>query len=79
MKKSILSLLIIICALSACKEDCDLSTTCQEVPPTNEVCLAAFQSWFYDADTKSCEEIGYSGCSRKGFATKAECESCGCD
>jgi len=63
------------------KEQCDLSqnTTCTEAPPTDEACLAFFTRWFYDASTGNCSEIGYSGCEQYGFATKEECEECGCD
>ena len=81
MKILKLILLISILSFISCKdEDCpDLSPTCQEVPPTNELCLAFFTRWFYDADSNSCQEIGYSGCAQYGFATKEECESCECD
>jgi len=81
MKKTIFFLLIFISVLSSCKKDaeCDLSPICQETVPTDEACLAYFERWFYDANSKSCQEIGYSGCSQKGFETKVECEECDCD
>ena len=51
---------------------------CYDTPPTNELCQAYFQSWFYDQKTGSCYKKGYSGCSVYGFATKEECEECDC-
>jgi hypothetical protein len=45
----------------------------------NEACQAYFQTWFYNKNTNSCEQIGYSGCSSKGFPTKEECEACKCN
>jgi hypothetical protein len=54
------------------------STVCRQTPPTEELCLAAFERWFFDKNSSSCKKIGYSGCSQKGFETKEECESCKC-
>lgn len=67
--------------LISCKEsNCEFSDpTCTEIPPTNEECLAAFERWFYDSATSSCEKISYSGCEVYGFETKAACEACQCD
>jgi hypothetical protein len=80
MKKIFLLASVALC-FAACEKDCSNSeqTKCMETPPTNEACLAYFQSWFYNSSTNSCEQIGYSGCSPKGFQTKEECESCKCN
>ncbi len=78
MKKYIL-LTILVGFLSSCSDDCkDLPTACEDVVPVEE-CLAVFSGWFYDAKTKSCEEIGYSGCDQYGFATEVECLACDCN
>lgn len=52
------------------------SATCNETPPVGEDCLAYFERWFYNKNTKKCDKIGYSGCSQRGFSTQAECEKC---
>jgi len=72
--------LLSILSLTACKKDCEPNPTtkCNDTPPTNELCLAAFERWFYDQTKNSCEKVGYSGCSQKGFETKQECEECKC-
>ncbi len=60
-------------------KNCEISNpACAEVPPTNELCDAYFTRWFYNEATNTCEQISYSGCNVYGFATKEECESCGC-
>ncbi|WP_207494083.1 BPTI/Kunitz-type proteinase inhibitor domain-containing protein [Aridibaculum aurantiacum] len=60
-------------------ETCEPSDpVCADVVPTTELCAAHFTRWFYDKATNSCKQVGYSGCSAKGFATKAECETCKC-
>jgi len=59
-------------------QDCNPMEVCNETPPTNEICAAYFSMWFYDQSTSACKQIGYSGCSKKGFNTKDECESCKC-
>lgn len=65
--------------LTCCSKDCELNlATCSETPPTNELCQAAFRRWFYNKEKNKCEQIGYSGCSQKGFATQQECEECKC-
>ena len=56
-----------------------ISPKCDDAPPTNEICQAYFVSWFYDRNTNSCSQIGYSGCSPHGFETKTECEVCASD
>jgi len=59
--------------------NCNTTTVCSETPPTDEICAAYFTMWFYDKTTSSCKKIGYSGCSKKGFETQEECESCKCN
>lgn len=53
--------------------------TCEETVPINEACLAFFTRWFYDEASNKCEQIDYSGCSQKGFATQQECKMCLCN
>lgn len=66
-----------ILALNGCKKDCPKPTeACQDIPPTNELCQAHFKRWFYVEADNRCVEISYSGCSAKGFSSKAECENC---
>lgn len=80
MKFTLTVIFVAIVGLMACKKDCNCQpAACSEVPPTDEACQAYFQRWFYDAASNSCTQIGYSGCSQKGFATQAECEACKCD
>lgn len=70
---------VLLSFLYSCSKDCTSeNAACQDTPPINELCAAYFSRWFYNEESNSCEEIGYSGCSEKGFETKAECESCGC-
>lgn len=72
-------LLLLTLGLSNCKKDCEpKNATCSETPPTNELCQAAFNRWFFNKEKNKCEQIGYSGCSQKGFATQQECEECKC-
>ncbi len=74
--------LSIFLLFTACKKTCDtaeLNPVCQETVPTEELCLAVFNGWFFDVETQSCAEIGYSGCSQKGFETKEDCETCKCN
>lgn len=77
-----LFLLSIILSIVSCEKekDCqDTNPVCIETPPTDELCEAYFQRWFYNNEIKSCEQVGYSGCSQYGFETKEECENCGCE
>ncbi len=53
-------------------------TKCNETPPKKSSCKAFFRSWFYDKNTNQCKQISDSGCSKKGFSTKEECEECKC-
>lgn len=65
--------------LVACSKDCGTPQgACADVVPTGELCLAAFNRWFYNAANNRCEQISYSGCNQKGFASQAECEACKC-
>ncbi len=65
--------------LTSCSKECEPKlATCNETPPTSELCQAAFNSWFYNKEKNKCEQIGYSGCSQKGFAQQQECEECKC-
>ncbi len=78
MKLSILLTITLGFGLLAC-DKCDAPTgACAESAPTDEVCQAYFQRWFYQEGSNSCEQISYSGCEAYGFATKEECESCKC-
>ena len=83
MKYSIILMVFIfsIFTIPSCQNDCEMSNdpVCLETPPTDELCLAAFERWFYVEATSQCELIGYSGCSQKGFATEEACTSCGCN
>ena len=65
---------------TSCKDDCVLSDNpiCRETVPTEEFCSAYFSGWFFDSEENTCQEIGYSGCTKKGFDSKEECESCQC-
>lgn len=75
--KILISALILILGLGSCDKENELEvSTCNETPPTDELCDAFFTRWFYDKEKKRCEEIAYSGCSQKGFATQRECEAC---
>jgi hypothetical protein len=66
--------------LISCSKDCDPSNSsiCSETAPTNEMCQAYFQRWFYNPKSNQCEQISYSGCSQRGFATENECNECVC-
>ncbi len=76
----IFSSFFLITFISCKDDDCVLSDPiCEETPPTNEVCLAFFERWFFDSSTSTCEKIGYSGCEDYGFSTKEECELCECN
>jgi hypothetical protein len=69
-----------IVLLISCSKDCapSNSSICAETAPTNEMCLAYFQRWFYNPESNQCEQISYSGCSQRGFATENECNECIC-
>lgn len=82
MKRKILTLIILlisILGLTNCANDCEQRiSTCTERPPTDELCTAAFDRWFYNEGKNKCEQISYSGCSQNGFETQLECEECKC-
>lgn len=72
-------LLTLMFGLTNCSKSCESEiAACSETEPTDELCEAYFQRWFYDKEENKCEKIGYSGCSQKGFATEEECEACDC-
>jgi hypothetical protein len=82
MKKVIIFLSFFLFTLTACDKDCVSSENpvCNESAPSqNVICLAYFESWFFDASTLTCSKIGYSGCDASGFQTKEECEACECN
>ena len=78
--KHIFLFLTLSIALLSCKKECPHETmpVCSEVPPTNEVCQAYFERWFFDKESNECSKISYSGCSQKGFETLEDCEECAC-
>jgi len=59
-------------------EETDTTSPCNDVPPTDEECDAAFERWFYVRASNTCEQIGYSGCEQYGFASLEDCETCLC-
>ena len=81
MKKEFLVsiiLLVVTLGLTNCSNECEpVIATCYDTVP-EEDCLATFNRWFYNKEKNKCEQIGYSGCSSKGFATQQECEACKC-
>ncbi len=82
MKQSLLlkSVLLVCTSLVInCSRDCGpVPAACSDVQPTMELCAANFTRWFYDEASNKCEQITYTGCSQKGFATVQECEACKC-
>jgi len=68
------------CFFVSCTKDCKQATNslCNISAPTDGVCQAYFESWFYNKSMNTCEKVGYSGCSAKGFETKKDCEQCKC-
>lgn len=77
-KTSFIILFIITLSWMACDDENCYPVECEIQPPTDELCLAYFENWFYNAETNACELIGYSGCESYGFETQAECETCIC-
>ncbi|RQO32173.1 hypothetical protein DBR32_00735 [Taibaiella sp. KBW10] len=79
MKIYLIILACVLIGLSACSKKCATEgAACEDTVPTNELCKAYFQRWFYNPQTNSCELKGYSGCSAKGFASEAACSTCAC-
>ena len=75
-KLKILTLTLLISACST--DDCNASEACADVVPTDELCQAYFERWFFNDVSKSCYLAAYSGCSQKGFESKEACEKCKC-
>ena len=72
--------ILFLFTIQSCKKECEINNpVCLETPPTDEVCQAYFERWFYNKGSDKCEMIGYSGCSQKGFESQGECENCGCE
>ncbi len=73
--------ILITCTDDPVKNDCVQidSEICEQTVPTDEICAAYFQRWFYNKKSSSCKRISYSGCSQFGFETKIECEACKCN
>ena len=81
MKQVIICLFV--CALLLSCNDCpgeDRPEAChdKESDVPNGSCEPLWTTWFYKADSKSCVKKTYSGCDKKGFDTKEECEACKC-
>ncbi len=71
--------MLTIVSTISCKKDCEPQlATCNDKPPTGETCKAMFNRWFFNKKQNKCVQIGYGGCSQKGFATQAACEACKC-
>ena len=79
MKIKTLTVLLALVIFGACKDDCVQDNACNEQPPTDELCQAAFQTWFYNPETSECEQKSYSGCDSYGFTTEEECKKCDCN
>jgi len=66
MKKiKLIILCIIALSWAACDNENCYPVECEIQPPTDEICAAAFQNWFYNTTTNTCEQ--------------AECETCICN
>ena len=80
MLKKIKDIVLLMLLLSACTKDCPTDNpTCSHTPPTEELCAAYFERWFYNSEENSCEQIGYSGCNEWGFESLEACQDCDCD
>lgn len=66
--------------MASCGTPCDIDRedACHEAAPTDELCFAYFERWFYNEAGDACEMVAYSGCSQRGFATEEECGTCKC-
>ena len=81
MKYLIIFCLTFSLSFVACDKECSVDNppaACSDVAPNDELCAAAFNQWFYNESTNTCEQIGYSGCNKVGFDTELECQSCVC-
>lgn len=67
MRNLLLSLIATAALLAGCQNNQEPSTTaslpdaCQQ-PPESGMCKAAFQRYYYDADTGSCQAFIWGGC-----------------
>ncbi len=67
MRTLFLSLIVTAALLVGCQNNQEPGTTaslpdaCQQ-PPESGMCKAAFQRYYYDADTGSCEAFIWGGC-----------------
>ena len=80
MKHLIMFCLMFSLFFVACEEECHVDNppaACSDTIP-DEFCAVAFNQWFYNESTNTCEQIGYSGCSKVGFDTELECQDCVC-
>jgi len=79
--KNLIVLAIMISVFVACGDNCEdtAPVACSDIVPMDEACQAFFTRWFYDAETESCERIGYSGCNQVGFETESACKACACN
>ncbi|CAG9804959.1 unnamed protein product [Chironomus riparius] len=70
MKLIILFLQIFVLISIANSQDTDCKS-----PPEPGVCMANFQSWYYNPETKTCEEFVYGGCggNQNRYDGKGEC------
>lgn len=73
---AVLGIAMILFASCKKSECVAVDERCNDTPPTQEMCTAHFERWFYNASTNTCVLVPYSGCSVKGFETEAECNSC---
>lgn len=61
------------------EQECNGKCLCR-LPKAEGVCLGYFPSWFYNSDTKQCEEFVYGGCggNMNRFYDRKRCEkACG--
>ncbi len=56
----------------------DVESPCNDIPPTDEECDAAFSRWFYVRAQNACALLEYSGCELYGFESQEECDACLC-
>lgn len=72
-------LFVTLIGLTSCKKECEAPLpACNDTVPTDELCQAYFERWFYDKASNSCQLKAYGGCNAWGFATKEACEECLC-
>ncbi|KAK7109944.1 hypothetical protein V1264_013897 [Littorina saxatilis] len=70
MGRLFISALVVMVLLGAahCQTDCTM-------PKLTGLCLAYFPRWFYNTDTKMCENFIYGGCggNSNNFLSEDEC------